>query len=177
MAAHQRSTSSRPRVPEPSGQSAMEFALITPLMLVLMLTIIDFGRAIHFMQVMANLSRQGSNLASRGTTLPASAAAVISGDAPLNLTNNGEVIVTSVANIGAAYIITGQASQGGVRGTSKVGTGVGSRASIPSSAAAMLAPGQTIFVTEIFYSFKPVTPIANLLRLVMPSSLYEAAYF
>jgi Flp pilus assembly protein TadG len=155
----------------------MEFALITPLMLVLMLTIIDFGRAIHFMQVMANLSRQGSNLASRGTTLPASAAAVISGDAPLNLTNNGEVIVTSVANIGAAYIITGQASQGGIASTSKVGTGVGSLASIPSSAAAMLAPGQTIFVTEIFYSYQPITPLANLLRLVMPSSLYEAAYF
>jgi Flp pilus assembly protein TadG len=177
MALPSRSTSARRRVFRPSGQSAMEFALITPLMLILVLTIIDFGRAIHFMQVMANLSRQGSNLASRGTTLPASAAAVVSGDAPLNLSNNGEVIITSVANINSSYIITGQASQGGIPNTSKVGTGVGSRATIPSSAAAMLAPGQTIFVTEIFYSFTPITPIANLLRLVMPSSLYEAAYF
>jgi hypothetical protein len=41
----------------------------------------------------------------------------------------------------------------------------------------MLQPGQTIYVTEIFYSYKPITPIQNLLKFVMPSDLYQSAYF
>jgi Flp pilus assembly protein TadG len=176
MAASNSPTSAITRIGR-SGQAALEFALLAPLMLVLLLMVIDFSRAIHDMQVMAGLSRQGSNLASRGTNLSNSAAAVISGDAPLNLGTNGEVIVTSVANINSTYTITGQASQGGTSNTSKVGTGVGSQATIPSSAAGMLQPGQTIFITEIFYTYTPITPLANLLSIVMPSNLYEVAYF
>ena len=50
-----------------SGQAAVEFALIAGLMLVLFCMLVDFSRAIHDVQVMASLSREGSNLASRGT--------------------------------------------------------------------------------------------------------------
>ena len=39
------------------------------LMLIVMCACIDFGRALNDVQVMADLTRQGSNLASRGTTL------------------------------------------------------------------------------------------------------------
>lgn len=160
-----------------SGQAAVEFALIAALMLVLFCTLVDFSRAIHDVQVMASLSREGSNLASRGTTLSASANAVIAGDSPLNLSSNGEVIITSVTNINQVYTITNQVSEGGVSQNSRVGSGVGNTASVPSSAAAMLQLGQTIYITEIFYSYQPITPIQNLLKLAMPSTLYEAAYF
>ena len=160
-----------------SGQAAAEFALIAGLMLVLLCMLIDFSRAIHDVQVMAGLSRQGSNLASRGTTLSDSAAAVIAGDSPLDLNRNGEVIITSVTNINRVLTITDQVSQGGISQNSKVGKGVGNTAKVPSSATAMLQPGQTIYVTEIFYSYKPITPIQNLLKLVMPSDLYQSAYF
>jgi Flp pilus assembly protein TadG len=160
-----------------SGQAAIEFALIAALMLVLFCMLIDFSRAIHDVQVMAGLSRQGSNLASRGTSLSDSAVAVIAGDSPLDLSSNGEVIITSVTNINRVYTITDQVSKGGVSQNSRVGTGVGNTASVPPSAAAMLQPGQTIYITEIFYSYQPITPVQNLLKLAMPSTLYEAAYF
>ena len=104
-----------------SGQAAVEFALIAGLMLVLVCALIDFSRAIHYLQVMASLSRQGSNLASRGTTLSASAAAVIAGESPLDLSDNGEVIMTSVTNVNMVNVITGQAAQGGISYKSRVG--------------------------------------------------------
>jgi hypothetical protein len=65
-------------------QAAVEFAVVVTLMLVLLLAIIDFGRALNYMQVMVGLTRQGSNLASRGTSLAGSAAAVVAGSAPLS---------------------------------------------------------------------------------------------
>jgi Flp pilus assembly protein TadG len=160
-----------------SGQAAMEFALIAVLMLVILCMVIDFCRAIHNEQLMAGLSREGSNLASRGTTLSDSAAAVIGGSPSLDLSDKGEVIITSVTNINRVYTITDQFSQGGISKNSRVGTGVGNTASVPASAAAMLQSGQTMYVTEIFYSYQPITPIQNLIKIVMPSTLYEAAYF
>ena len=160
-----------------SGQAAMEFALIATLMLLIFSMLIDFSQAIHDVQVMAGLSRQGSNLASRGTSLSDSAAAVLAGDSAMNLNSNGEVIITSVTNINRVLTITDQVSQGNVSKTSKVGKGVGNRATVPTSAAAMLQPGQTIYITEIFYSYQPITPINNLLKFAMPSTLYQVAYF
>ena len=160
-----------------SGQAMLEFAIIASLVITLVFAIVDFGRAFNSLQVMIGLTRQGSNLASRGDTLTVSAAAVVSGDAPLDLKTNGEVIVTSVTNNSKNNVITGQVSQGGISQVSKVGTGVGAIATVPTPVVAMLQPGKTIYITEVFYTYHPITPIGGLLNAVMPSMLYEAAYF
>jgi len=157
-----------------SGQAAVEFALVAMVMLLLFFMLVDFGRAIYDLEVMSGLTRQGSNLASRGSDLPTSAAAVVSGDAPLDLSHNGEVIITSVTNTNRVNTITGQVSLGGISQNSKIGNRVGSRATIPAAAITMLQPNQTIFITEVFYSFHPVTPM---LHNALPSTLYQAAYF
>src|SRR6202011_1475460 len=124
-----------------SGQAMLEFAIIASLGIILVFAIVDFGRAFNEMQVMIGLTRQGSNLASRGTTLSDSAKAVVAGDAPLDLHTHGEIIVTSVTNNVQGNVITGQISQGGVATTSRIGVGVGAPANIPAAAAAMLKPG------------------------------------
>jgi Flp pilus assembly protein TadG len=159
------------------GQATLEFAVAATVLLVLLLAVVDFSRAIYDLQVMVGLTRQGSNLASRGDTLPQAASAVVAGDAPLNLGNNGEVIVTSVMNVGGVDQITGQASQGGTTNVSKIGSVIGGKATVPAAAATMLQPGQTIYITEVFFTYKPITPIGNFVNMVLPSTLYEAAYF
>lgn len=176
MSRHHDSVGTRIKASD-SGQAMLEFAIIASLIITLVFALIDFGRAFNSLQVMIGLSRQGSNLASRGDSLTASATAVISGDAPLNLANNGEVIVTSVTNSSNSNLITGQVSQGGISQVSKVGTGVGAVATVPASVVAMLQPGKTVYITEVFYSYQPITPIGSLLGIVMPSTLYEVAYF
>jgi Flp pilus assembly protein TadG len=160
-----------------SGQAMLEFAIIASLIIILVFAIIDFGRAFNEMQEIVGLTRQGSNLASRGTSLLASANAVVAGDAPLNLNRSGEVIVTSVTNNASGNIITGQVSQGAITLASKIGQGVGTPATLPPSAVAMLQRGQTIYITEVFYNYQAITPIASLLNIIMPSTFYQAAYF
>ena len=127
------------------------------LLLVLICASVDFGRALNDLQTMADLTRQGSNLASRGTSLPEAAAAVISGQSGLDLANNGVVIITSVVNNSNVFTISGQASQGRLSQTSKIGTGVGTNVTrtLPVAAQNSLQNGQTIFVTEIFYGYTP----------------------
>jgi Flp pilus assembly protein TadG len=160
-----------------SGQAFLEFAAVATLGLILLFGVIDIGHGLYYVEVMSSLSRQGSNLASRGSTVSDSAAAVIAGQAPLSLSTSGKVIVTAITNNGGTDTITNQASQGNMSASSKIGTGVGNTASVPSGAQAMLPPNHTIYVTEIFYPYQPITPIGNLLKVVMPSTLYEAAYF
>src|SRR5271170_4769207 len=112
------------------GQAAAEFAVVAPLLLVLVCGAIDFGRALNDVQILADLTRQGSNLASRGTPLNESSAAVVSGASGLDLVHFGDVISTSVTNENGTYKISGQDTSTAdgltkLSATSKVGTGVG----------------------------------------------------
>lgn len=158
-----------------SGQAIVEFSLVVMLLLIMACALADVGRAIYQEQVITNLTREGSNLAARGTSLTDSATAVVQGSAPLNIVINGRVIVTAVTNNGGAIQITGQVSQGGIPAASKVGTVIGGLAALPAAAQPPLT--QTVYVTEVFYAYQAVTPIGQLMGLTLPSILYDVAYF
>src|ERR1039458_10396566 len=97
-----------------SGQALVECALSATVMLILIFGLIDLSRAIFVAQVIANLSGQGSSMASRGTTLANTAAAVAASSAPLNLNTSGRVIVSAVFNSNNVMKLTGQSAQGGI---------------------------------------------------------------
>jgi Flp pilus assembly protein TadG len=159
-----------------TGQALVEFALSAAVLVVLVFGLIDLGRAIYVVEVITNLTGEGSSLASRGTSLSDTAAAVVVASTPLNFSTNGRVIVSSVFNNNNVIQLTGQVSQGGLAASSRIGSVIGTKATVPAAAAPQL--NQTAFVTEVFYKYQPITPIGNLLnQALFPLPLYDAAYY
>ncbi len=142
----------------------------------MVLGLIDFGRALYTQQVITHLTREGSNLASRGTDPTDTVNAVATGANPLNLDTSGVGMVTGIKNDGGTLsVVSGTPARRGALGASSKIWNSGSKifnlpVGVPTS-------GQTIYVTEVYYLYAPVTPIGNLLHLVMPSTLYDVAYF
>jgi len=163
----------------PTGQAMFELALLVPLLCLVMFAIIEYSRALNYEQKLVDLSRQGSNMASRGTPLATAAGTIAQNSAPLNVSGAGLVIITSVARVNNVDTITGQASSGSLSMASKIGTGVGNGATVPATADDIFAnnSGQTIYITEIYYSLQQITPISQMWGLVLPSTLYQVAYF
>jgi Flp pilus assembly protein TadG len=168
------------------GQALLELLPVISILLILGFGAIDLSRAIWQLQVISSLTREGSNLASRNTSPQLTLTAVVNDGAVLNLATNGEVIVTSVDNEGtsghAKFFVTGQWVTGGLGLGSKVGkyTGHGQgtdKATLPTETPDVPVPGGTVFITEVYSSYSPITPLGAFVKLVFPSTLYDIAYF
>lgn len=159
-----------------SGQALVEFALVSLLLVALLFGLIDFGRAIMVRQVMVNLTREGSNLASRNTTLTDTLNALAVSANPLAIDQKGLIILTSVSRDATGKLsITAQQSRGGISASSKVGTTASTSVNLPT--ASLPATNQTLYVTEVFYQYSPVTPVGKLINGNVPAVLYDAAFF
>jgi Flp pilus assembly protein TadG len=161
----------------------IEFVFVAVVVIVLLFGLIDFGRAIYERQVITNITREGSNLAARGRggspdeIISNAVNAVIASASPLNINTKGRVIVSVVVNSNGIFRVTNQVSRGGITATSKVRNGPGVPATMPALAPPIPQPSQSAYVTEVFYAFVPITPVGKLLKLVLPSRLYDVAYF
>lgn len=114
-------------ISEDSGQALVELAMSVSLLLILALGAIDTARAIYYVQVIKNLTGEGSSMASRGTSLSQTAQTVIN-DAGTNisLSAQGCVIVTAILSKGTGgsppFQVSGQSTQGSCTGiSSKIG--------------------------------------------------------
>jgi len=172
-----------------SGQAVAEASVATFLIAVLVMGVIDYSRGIYYVEVIKNLTSEGSSMASRGTSVLQTAQTVVTdAGTNLNMSGAGCVIVTSVLNNGASknnFVVTAQsAPQGSCSGiSSKIGCVAPPAscglATLPAEAQAALQANQSLYITEIYYTFSTVTPIGSLLHTthVLPSLFYDAAYY
>lgn len=161
-----------------SGQALVEFVFAGLFMLLLVFGLIDFGRALMMRQILVAVSREGANLASRGTSLDDTITAVNISAQPLNLQANGYVIVTAVyRQPNGALRVADQRKAGGLPHASRVGNTIGGPATLPATSAEVPPRGRTLYVVEVTHRYTPITPLGQLLGSVLPTQLTDVAYF
>lgn len=182
--------SARARLRGSSGQSMLEFALLLPLFLVMVLGVVEFGFALLDHHVVTKLSREGSNLISRDATLQQAELAMRSmSTRPVNFSNGTSKMIFSVlrkgdtvgnANYNKIYLYQ-RHTVGTYAGTSKLITrGSASFNGAPNYEATgnhennsnlqvtnvpanlITSLGGMIYVTEIYSRHDLITPLGSM---------------
>jgi Flp pilus assembly protein TadG len=186
-----------------SGQSLIEFALMLPLVVLVALGVIETSWGLLDDHVVTKLSREGSNLISRDTTIQDATTAMRQmASRPVNFDDGSSTVIFSVIKRGA---ITGTANYnkaflyqrytyGTYPGTSQFSTaGSASFGGAPdymainpdTNAALQLTsdpvglvpnPGQLIYVTEVFSRHTLLTPLDRF-GISLPTTLNSVAFF
>jgi TadE-like protein len=191
------------RLSDASGQSLIEFAVILPFVLILVLGVIEVAYALQDQHLITKLTREGSNLISRDTSLEDAATSMKSmGSLPVNFADGSSKIIFSVIKRGATtgspnydkMLLYQRYAYGTYSGTSALKTrGSGSFGGAPDFQAVdsdsntslqitnlptdlVSVKGAMIYVTEIFTRHALITPV-NGFGLAVPQTLYSIAYF
>ncbi|MED5597071.1 TadE/TadG family type IV pilus assembly protein [Janthinobacterium sp. P210006] len=164
------------------GIAAVEFAIVLPLLALLLFMVVDLSRAIQAKIILLNISREGANLASRATSdLSGSSQGIMNALAastpPLDMNGRGMIYITKImgytpsANAAVRNIVLEQyrwdagANASGYLPASQVwqcgswtnGTCTGiakaDKAPVLSLMAGQLADGELIYAVETFYNF------------------------
>lgn len=185
------------------GQSMVEFALVTPLILVVALGLIETGYALLDQHVVTKLTREGSNLISRDTSIEDAVTAMQSmSTRPVDFSANSKLIF-SVIKKGATSgtpnydqeILYQRYEFGSLTGVQSViqTQGSGSFRGAPDYEAnnadtdvnlqimdlpqnLTLVRGGFLYVTEIYTQHTLITPLDRF-GVLLPDTLYSVAYF
>ena len=192
----------RQRLFSSSGQGLVEFAVSLPLLLIVVLGLTEVGYALLDQHVITRLTREGSNLISRGTSLQGAATALTGmSSRPVDFDSNSKVIFSvlrKVATTGSAnfdrLIIYQRYEYGSLSADSILSTrGASSFGSAPDYEAAnsdndtnlqvtnmptdlVVGRGGMIYVTEIFTTHTLITPLGRF-GINVPETLHSIAYF
>jgi len=140
------------------GQAMIEFAMVLPLLVVVLLGIFDFARAIRAHNTISNVSREGANLVSRSSLAQQDIMNAIANTAQqLNMQQNGMMYITVVNGVtGSDPTIQSQYSWSGSTLSNKPASKLGTQASptTHSLTALNLQTGQSANVVEVFYIYQ-----------------------
>jgi hypothetical protein len=184
-----------------SGQSIIEFALILPLLFLLVFGIVDIGYVLLDQHIVTKLTREGSNLISRNTTLADATTAMQNmSTRPVDFSNGSKVIFSVVKQVDTSGapnfgkpVLYQRYSYGTLGSSSYLRTvGAGSFGSSPeylannsdtdtslqitNLPAGVITTGGMLYVTEIYSTHTPLTPLARF-GVALPNTLYSIAYF
>jgi Flp pilus assembly protein TadG len=194
-------TSLRRRVRDPQGQSLVEFAMVLPLVLVLALGVIEVSYALLDQHVVTKLTREGSNLISRDSSLFDTGTALRNmSSRPVDFAASARVIFSVIKMVNTAgatnvnrEVLYQRYEFGAIAANSQLTTqGAGAFGGAPDFLAAnsdndanlrvtnlppnLIAPGGLLYVTEIYSRHPLITPF-NRFGIAVPSTLYSIAYF
>lgn len=158
-----------------TGVSAIEFAMILPVLILLTLGSTEVARLIMLNLKLQNAAFIMADLAARDRTLNEAQVADIFfavGDilAPFAMDESGLAVLSGIgAGAGGAVTVSWQRTGGGpIEATSRIGA-AGGVATLPDSLD--LAEGDTVVAAELFFDYQPLFGI-----VMSPQRLHKAAY-
>jgi hypothetical protein len=189
------------RLDSERGQGILEFALVLPLVLILVLGVVEIGYALLDQHIVTKLTREGSNLISRNTSLQDAASVMQTmSTRPVNF-SNGSKIIFSVVKKGATtgtnnyntdilyqryeYGTLSAQSVLQTRGSGAFGSGPeyeaansdsDTRLQVTNLPTGLVASGGMIYITEIYSTHTLITPLDRF-GITVPPMLYSIAYF
>jgi len=161
-------------LPSDSGQGVAEFALALPIILIILLGMVEFSNAYDRVHGLAGLSREGANIAARGTALSEVLTTVVANGETLDMGANGGAIVSRLVVQQGQPVVMAQIATDGYDKKSRL-TDADVAAKWISTAG--FAEGSTHFTVEVFLTYEPLTPLSVLYQAVTPDVLYERAVF
>jgi Flp pilus assembly protein TadG len=149
---------------ETSGVAAIEFALIIPILALLLLGCFEVPQLVMLYQKMARTSSGVSDLVAQAdepmtsnqiTDIFIAAQNMMT---PYNLLANGEVVVSSINNVGGTGVkLTWQVRMGTLTATSKIATATGNAVGAGKLPAGIgPASGEEVIATEVFFTYTPI---------------------
>jgi hypothetical protein len=197
-----RQNARRPSLWDRRGQTLVEFTLAMPVLLLLGLGVAEIGYLLLDQHAVTKLTREGSNLISRSTTLDDAVAALSDMSVrPVDLTTHSRVIFSvlkkgatpGTANYDRIFLYrrhaygalsassdlrtVGSGSFGGPPDYEAVDADNAAGLQVTSVPATLIGPrGGLIYVTEVYTSHELLTPLASF-GVTAPSTLYSIAYF
>lgn len=186
-----------------SGQSIIEMALIMPLFLTIVLGVVEVGYALADQHVVTRLTREGSNLISRDTSIQDATTAIRRMTSPpVNFDNGTSKVIFSVlkrgettgtANFDAIFLYQryqygsygalsklstrGSGSFGGAPNYEAVNSDNNTGLQVTNVPASLIGVrGGLIYVTEIYTRHSLITPLDRF-GVNVPETLYSIAYF
>jgi TadE-like protein len=165
----------------------MEFTLVMPLLLIMILALVEFGNLIQARLIVANVAREGGAIASRTLVIDAALAhlVAVSGH-PLNLVGpQGRVYITRIdAGTTPSKVtptLTTSVTDGGYGVGSSIGGGgtMGLPANLyqhlvyRTGRPAPQVDGSDIgemTIVEVYYNYKPITPLFGFIPGLIPQA-------
>jgi TadE-like protein len=191
----------RQRVLDSTGQTLVEFAVALPFLLLAFLGVVEVGYLLLDDHVVTKLTREGSNLISRNTSLQDAAGAMRGmSTRPVDF-NNGSKLIFSVikrggttgtsnynkdvlyeryefGNFSASSVLTtrGSGSFGPAPEYQANNSDNDTNLQITNLPPNLLTTGGMLYVTEIYTRHTRITPLDRF-GVTVPQTLYSIAYF
>ena len=184
-----------------SGQSLIEAALMLPVLFLIVFGTIELGYALVDSHTVTRLTREGSNLISRNTTLYDAGVAVDGMRTGLvDFGSNSKVIFSVIKRGGTTgtanydqQVLYQRYEYGGLAATSRIVASGGTFGPGPDYVAVnsdndtslrvtgvspnlVTVRGGLVYVTEVFSQHPQITPVGNF-GITVPQTLYSVAYF
>ena len=156
------------------GQELVEFTMTLPILLIVVFGLLEVGRLLDVGHSMSGLSREGANIAARGTTLDSVVQITLGNGGTIHLAARGGAIASRIRIQGGFPVVESQVASPGYMGLSRLGL---PGDSIGSLATTGLLDGHSYHVMELFLAYQPFTPLRRMVNSVVPDTLYDRSIF